>query len=477
MNMKKIIIYCCVAGFLFLSFSVTAQNVAINTDGSAADASAMLDVKSINKDMLVPRMNTVQRTGITSPAAGLMVYDTDTNNFWFYNGVEWTQITTGGSSGNQWTTTSNNISNNNSGNVGIGTVSPSDKLHVFGGNATLENNLSNYPWLSFRNNNSLKGYIGANNNDLRIGTWPGSNTTGHIALVTNNTDRLRVMSDGDVGIATSTPRGLFDIGGGNEGVYLASNTTTGNQRVAYMPGNILMSPWNGSNTSYLDIRRTDNIGSIGLQIRTSENGISRDALYLQPNGLRLAIGNNNIPRAGLDVPLHILIRSNNTPYGHFISSEPSAPGFPDPPQLIFSSYELATNIATPRAMISVAGNYIVLSDRQLKKEIEQVNAVLPLIKRLKPSTYYYNNDVANKRKQIGFIAQEVKEIFPELVDVVNNKEGKQLLGINYSNFSVVAIKAIQEQQEEIEKLKSELAEIKKLLTISGKVNDRLETKL
>jgi hypothetical protein len=55
---------------------VIAQ-VAVNTDGSAPDSSAMLDVKSTNKGALLPRMNMDQRNAIASPAEGLMVFCTD----------------------------------------------------------------------------------------------------------------------------------------------------------------------------------------------------------------------------------------------------------------------------------------------------------------------------------------------------------------------------------------------------------------
>ena len=55
-----------------------AQGVAINEDGSAADSSAMLDVKSTTKGLLIPRMSSAERTAIPSPATGLMVFDNTT---------------------------------------------------------------------------------------------------------------------------------------------------------------------------------------------------------------------------------------------------------------------------------------------------------------------------------------------------------------------------------------------------------------
>src|SRR5688572_21960379 len=98
--MKKIFI---LAAFFFLPGSairVHGQSLAINTDGSSADASAMLDVKSTNRGLLIPRMTSAQRTAIISPATGLQVYDTDLNLLYFYNGAAWAGLS---ASTNFWT--------------------------------------------------------------------------------------------------------------------------------------------------------------------------------------------------------------------------------------------------------------------------------------------------------------------------------------------------------------------------------------
>ncbi|MEI6348558.1 MAG: tail fiber domain-containing protein [Bacteroidota bacterium] len=89
-----------IALFLLVTFSAYAQNVGINADGSSPDGSAMLDVKSTSKGLLIPRMTAVQKTAILSPVAGLMVYQTDaTAGFYFWNGSAWTQIGSGGGLG------------------------------------------------------------------------------------------------------------------------------------------------------------------------------------------------------------------------------------------------------------------------------------------------------------------------------------------------------------------------------------------
>jgi len=71
---------------------IAPAQVAINMDGSLPHSSAMLDLKSVMGGVLIPRMTTAERTGIASPATGLLVFDTNTNTFWYYNGIQWEQL-------------------------------------------------------------------------------------------------------------------------------------------------------------------------------------------------------------------------------------------------------------------------------------------------------------------------------------------------------------------------------------------------
>ncbi|MBL0356856.1 MAG: hypothetical protein IPP72_08160 [Chitinophagaceae bacterium] len=114
---------------LIFSKNSSAQSVAINTDGSTANASAILDIKSTAKGLLIPRMTTAQRNAIASPANGLMVFDITLNQCWYYNGAAWTVFSTGSAS-NYWTLNGSAIYNNNTGNVGIGTSTPINKLQI-----------------------------------------------------------------------------------------------------------------------------------------------------------------------------------------------------------------------------------------------------------------------------------------------------------------------------------------------------------
>lgn len=81
--------------YLLTAPRLFAQGVAINEDGSVADTSAMLDVKSTTKGLLIPRMTSAERTAIPLPATGLMVFDNTTTSFWYYTGSAWTEIGTG----------------------------------------------------------------------------------------------------------------------------------------------------------------------------------------------------------------------------------------------------------------------------------------------------------------------------------------------------------------------------------------------
>lgn len=97
MNTLKLFLTIALIVITTMSYS---QNVGINADGSTPDNSAMLDIKSTSKGILIPRMTAAQKTEILSPVAGLMIYQTDaTAGFYYWNGSAWTQIGGSGGSG------------------------------------------------------------------------------------------------------------------------------------------------------------------------------------------------------------------------------------------------------------------------------------------------------------------------------------------------------------------------------------------
>ncbi len=85
--------------FSILCFCAAAQNVAINTNAAPPDASAILDVQSTTKGVVFPRMLESERTAIVAPAKGLVVYQTDGVQGYYYNaGTDlaplWTKMST-----------------------------------------------------------------------------------------------------------------------------------------------------------------------------------------------------------------------------------------------------------------------------------------------------------------------------------------------------------------------------------------------
>ena len=81
--------------FLALCFcislsSLLGQGVAINSDGSDPDSTAALDISSASKGILLPRMTAAEKTAISGPATGLMIYQTDaTAGYYYYDGSVW----------------------------------------------------------------------------------------------------------------------------------------------------------------------------------------------------------------------------------------------------------------------------------------------------------------------------------------------------------------------------------------------------
>ncbi|HYC27357.1 MAG TPA: hypothetical protein VEB42_01060, partial [Chitinophagaceae bacterium] len=73
---------------IFICNDLFSQNVAINADGSKPDPNAMLDIKSSSKGLLIPRMTTDARMKIDN-TQGLLVYDINTNSFWYNTGKSW----------------------------------------------------------------------------------------------------------------------------------------------------------------------------------------------------------------------------------------------------------------------------------------------------------------------------------------------------------------------------------------------------
>ena len=97
--MKNLFAAGLVSLFLAISPNLFAQNVSINADGSLADTSAMLDISSTTKGVLLPRMTTSQQNSIILPANGLTIFNTTLNSIMINVGTSvspvWSAVTAG----------------------------------------------------------------------------------------------------------------------------------------------------------------------------------------------------------------------------------------------------------------------------------------------------------------------------------------------------------------------------------------------
>ena len=106
----------------------------------------------------------------------------------------------------------------------------------------------------------------------------------------------------------------------------------------------------------------------------------------------------------------------------------------------------------------------------LKTNVLSVGSVLPSIMKLEAKTYEYKRSLGNK--SIGFIAQDVQNVFPELVKQMSADNGLSVLTLDYAGFGVLALKAIQEQQTVIEKQQKALDALEaRLQALEARLNE------
>lgn len=102
-----------------------------------------------------------------------------------------------------------------------------------------------------------------------------------------------------------------------------------------------------------------------------------------------------------------------------------------------------------------AQQFIETSDRRLKKNIKPLGKVMQFIRSL-VGVRYKRKDTGVE--EIGFIAQDVQKLFPELV----SQQGKYL-GINYSRLVAVLVEGLKEQDKRISILEDKIAAMKRNL--------------
>jgi hypothetical protein len=111
-----------------------------------------------------------------------------------------------------------------------------------------------------------------------------------------------------------------------------------------------------------------------------------------------------------------------------------------------------------------AGSFASCSDIRYKKDIIPINNSLSSVLSLNGIYYHWKKDEFpdmqfNDKRQVGFSAQEVEELFPELV-TTNTKGYKS---VDYGRLTPVLVEAIREQQQQINHQQEEIDELKAMV--------------
>ncbi len=203
--------------FSFLFITVYAQNVGIGTN--SPDSSAQLDITSISKGLLIPRMATRQRTAITTPANGLIVFDTDFNEFFYASGSQWLRLLNGNYDYWDKSATRNSVYNSLD-SIGIGTTNPAEKFHLVNGNIYLQDNRTNKnPHLIFDvpavdyNEGGLQ-WKRSGDTMAAINYIEDPNIANYVRIGSGGAGKgndLTVNTSGEVGIGTANPLGQLHL--------------------------------------------------------------------------------------------------------------------------------------------------------------------------------------------------------------------------------------------------------------------------
>jgi hypothetical protein len=103
---------------------------------------------------------------------------------------------------------------------------------------------------------------------------------------------------------------------------------------------------------------------------------------------------------------------------------------------------------------TASGDVIAYSDKRLKENIKPIKNALKKVTQLQGVTYN-RKDIDDKSTKIGFIAQDIQKVIPEVV-----KDNDEYLGVSYGNITAVLVEAIKEQQKQIVSLQNEINKLK-----------------
>ena len=429
----------CLGLFALMNVSAQSPGISINSDGSNADGSAILDVKSSSKGFLMPRMTEVQKNAVSNPASGLMIFQTDgESGFYFYDGTSWSNL----SKGEAWAFDGN--AGTSSGIDFIGTTDAQDL--EFRTNNINRMRLTQSGQIEILNTGSsvFVGEGAGNSDDLSanqnvfVGYESGfSNTTGF----RNTAIGMNSMRSNSIGYHnTSIGYGsMNNITGGYQNTsngYLAMNTNT-----------------TGARNSV--------VGYQGLYKNTIGQGntaVGWRALYNNTSGTyntAIGFGTNSVGS----------IYSNSTGIGYNADNTAS------------NSVVVGNGSVT-----SIGGQvgWTTLSDGRFKKNVRN-DEVRGLDGDNEDAEWEGKYEIEQMRFS-GFIAQEVEKAAEllgyEFSGVDAPKNENDIYGLRYSEFVVPLVKSVQELNEELQSKSQKIAELeqqnKELLLEVEKNSERLK---
>ncbi len=234
----KTLYFFCFASLLLIS-KITQSQVAINNSGAAANSSAMLDIVSTDKGLLIPRVT--DTTSVTSPATGLLIYRTNApQGFFYYDGHKWQKIGVVGSSStvNYVDLTTNQTANGNK--IWIGNATFNSGINASGGTLNLNNNSNNTTNINTGTSNgtvnistgttggnivNIGNLIGSTSVNMKIGTGNftldgvgASNYAFGLSTTTGTITLGGSTQTGSIGIGTGTGAQIINIGTGGTGL-------------------------------------------------------------------------------------------------------------------------------------------------------------------------------------------------------------------------------------------------------------------
>ena len=284
----------------------------------------------------------------------------------------------------------------------------------------------------------------------------GASTDSGLTFSTN------VFVEGNVGIGTTTPAFKLDVYGNARvdgtlqvGAYTlpATDGTSGQVLKTDAVGTLT---WSADNTGGGGL--TGTTGQVAYFSGT-DTAVGTSTLFISTAG-NVGIG-TTAPGSRFEV-----VGGSSTFRGS--DSNSAIAGFTDAGGnyrvVISTSGNVGIGTTGPTHLIQLAGgaycdgtgDWIAGSDRSYKKDINyDFKYGLNEVEQLKPVHYVHKQDKDNK-KQVGFIAQDILNVLPE---VVSGTEGSY--GVSYGQITAVLVKAIQEQQNQIKELKDEIEKIRR----------------